>query len=254
MNRKINKNLGKNRKNKSFVIKSIQLICVILIMFSSMEIYKWVKENNENRDALGKLQNIISKDTKNDKDNKINYNVLQSINSDIVAWIKINNTNVDYPVVQTENNEFYLNHNIEKNENKAGWIFMDYRNNLNSKDKNIIIYGHNRMDGSMFSSLKNLFQKQWYENEQNLKIQLITESETLIYQIFSIYEINNEDYYITTGFENNEKFNQFLNKIKSRSIKNFEVNVSENDQILTLSTCSSNNKDRYVVHAKKVLN
>lgn len=254
MNRKRNKNSIKNRKKKNIMIKCIQLICVILIIFSSMEIYKWVKENNENRDALGKLQNIISKDTKNDKDNEINYNALQSINSDIVAWIKINNTNVNYPVVQTENNEFYLNHNIEKNENKAGWIFMDYRNNLNNKDKNIIIYGHNRMDGSMFSSLKNLFQKQWYENEQNLKIQLITESETLIYQIFSIYEINNEDYYITTGFDNNEKFNQFLNNIKSRSIKDFGVNVTEKDQILTLSTCSSNNKDRYVVHAKKVLN
>jgi len=250
MKREKDKYSLQSKKKKNFIIKFIQLICIMLMIFSSIKIYKWIKENNENRNALSKLQNVISKD---DMDKEIEFSELQSINSDIVAWIKINNTNVDYPVVQTENNDFYLNHNIEKNENKAGWIFMDYRNDLNNMDKNTVIYGHNRMDGSMFSSLKNLFQKQWYENEQNLKIQLITEDGTQIYQIFSIYEINNEDYYITTGFENNEKFNQFINTIKSRSINDFGVNVSENDQILTLSTCSSNNKDRYVVHAKKVL-
>ena len=250
MKREKDKYSLQSKKKKNFIIKFIQLICIMLMIFSSIKIYKWIKENNENRNALSKLQNVISKD---DMDKEIEFSELQSINSDIVAWIKINNTNVDYPVVQTENNDFYLNHNIEKNENKAGWIFMDYRNDLNNMDKNTVIYGHNRMDGSMFSSLKNLFQKQWYENEQNLKIQLITEDGTQLYQIFSIYEINNEDYYITTGFENNEKFNQFINTIKSRSINDFGVNVSENDQILTLSTCSSNNKDRYVVHAKKVL-
>lgn len=96
MKREKDKYSLQSKKKKNFIIKFIQLICIMLMIFSSIKIYKWIKENNENRNALSKLQNVISKD---DMDKEIEFSELQSINSDIVAWIKINNTNVDYPVV-----------------------------------------------------------------------------------------------------------------------------------------------------------
>ncbi len=92
----------------------------------------------------------------------------------------------------------------------------------------------------------------WQENEENRKITFITEKESSIYEVFSIYQIEVEDYYISTYFENNDTFQKFVNKIKSRSMRDFGIEVTGEDQILTLSTCSNNNKYRIVLHARKV--
>lgn len=104
----------------------------------------------------------------------------------------------------------------------------------------------------MFGSLKNILNSDWYDNEENTNITLYTENEKCIYKVFSIYKIESEDYYITTEFENDKKFEQFVNTIKKRSIKEFDIDVSESDNILTLSTCANNNKYRVVLHAKKI--
>lgn len=172
-------------------------------------------------------------------------------NKDTVAYLKVNNTNISYPVVKSSNNSYYLNHNFEKSYNEAGWIFADYKNKFDGTDKNIVIYGRNRRDLSMFGSLKNILDTNWYNKKENLKIEFITDDVENIYEIFSIYKIENEDYYIKTEFANNE-FSEFINTLKNRSIKNFNTNVDENDNIFTLSTCVDNNKYRIVLHAKKM--
>ena len=182
----------------------------------------------------------------------IDFNKLKEQNKETVAWIKVNNTNIEYPVVKANNNNFYLNHSFDKSENLAGWIFADYRNKFDNTDKNIIIYGHNMRDGSMFGSLKNILNSDWYENEENTNITLYTENEKCIYKVFSIYKIESEDYYIKTEFSNDNEFEQFVNTIKNRSIKKFDIDVSKEDNILTLSTCANNNRYRIVLHAKKM--
>ena len=144
-----------------------------------------------------------------------------------------------------------MNHSFDKSYNSAGWLFMDYRNKFDGTDKNIIIYAHNRRDGSLFGTLKNILTESWQNNIDNYVIPLINENEKEEYQVFSIYKIEKEDYYIKTNFKDNE-WEEFLKKIKSRSIKSFDVNVSKNDSILTLSTCADNNKYRVVLHAKKM--
>ena len=143
-------------------------------------------------------------------------------------------------------------YSFDKKYNTAGWIFMDYRNKADGTDKNMVIYGHNRKDTSMFGTLRYVFEKEWYENEENKYITFITENEYSKYEIFSAYKVAEEDYYITTNFKNDSDFEKFFDTSKSRSFRNFEVDVTKDDKILTLSTCS-NSGYRVAVHAKKII-
>ena len=202
---------------------------------------------------------VIINDDKQNIDNGENankYNIefesLKQKNENTVAWLKVNGTNVEYPVVRTNNNDYYLTHTFDKTYNSAGWIFMDYKNKLDGNEKNIVIYGHNRKDGSMFGTLKNILTEEWQNIEDNLIIPLIDENEKANYRVFSVYKIEQEDYYISTKFSTDNEFQKFIDKIKSRSVKDFGINVSKEDQILTLSTCADNNKYRVVLHAKKI--
>ena len=116
----------------------------------------------------------------------------------------------------------------------------------------MVIYAHNRRDGSMFGTLKNILTEEWQNKEENFVIKFITENEIAEYQVFSVYRTKNEEYYITTNFETDNEFKKFIDTIKSRSVKDFGIDVNTEDNILTLSTCADNIKYRVVLHAKKV--
>ena len=261
-NKRNNKKNNKKKKGrfKSFIITLIQLLLIGVMIYSGVIIYKWYRENQDNaeiKEELAKAVEIVegTGEKENNALDANNYNIdfakLKSINSDTVGWLKVNNTNIEYAVVKSKDNDFYLNHSFYKKENGAGWVFADYRNKIDGSDKNTIIYGHNRRDASMFGTLKDTFNKEWYQNEDNQTIVFITPNEKANYKIFSIYQIEAEDYYISTGFESVEAYKQFLNKLKFRSYYDFGVEVDENSSILTLSTCSIANH-RTVLHAKKV--
>ena len=241
---------------KKFILFIFEVTSIVVIVRSSTEIYLWHEDNKKNENLLNKISSNInideSKDNKDINKYDIDFEALKKTNEDTIAWLKVEGTQIEYPVVKTTNNDFYLNHDLDKSKNSAGWIFMDYTNKLNGTDKNIVIYGHNRRDGSMFGTLKNILNKEWYENENNKYITFINENQKSKYEIFSIYEIEREDYYIKTDF--NDDFEEFITKIKSRSIKNFSTEVTSEDEILTLSTCADNNQYRVVLHAKKLNN
>lgn len=243
------------KKNKNFLNGIIYLILIGLLIYSGVKIFKWNKENSNNNNITDKINEAVTveKNSEGKEDFNINFNMLKKQNEDTVAWIKVNNTNVKYPVVKAKDNSFYLTHSFDKSNNSAGWIFADYKNKFDDTDKNIVIYGHNRRDGSMFSSLKNALNPNWYNNDLNRNILLYTENEEYNYEIFSIYKIESEDYYIKTEFNDENDFEDFLNTITKRSVQDFGVNVSKDDSILTLSTCANNNKYRVVIHAKKVI-
>ena len=103
----------------------------------------------------------------------------------------------------------------------------------------------------MFGTLKNVLKKDWLENKDNRYITFITEKEKALYEVFSVYQIESEDYYIKTSF-NTFDFKKYIDTMKNRSIYDFNCDVSEDDNVLTLSTCANNNKYRVVLHAKKV--
>ena len=141
--------------------------------------------------------------------------------------------------------------NFYKENDKAGWVFMDYRNNKDFSNKNTIIYAHSRLDKTMFGTLSKVLKNNWHKNKDNHIINISTPSENSLWQIFSVYKIETEEYYITTNFESDNAYLDFLNTIKKRSIYNFDVTLNTTDTILTLSTCYSDT-ERTVVHAKKI--
>ena len=244
------KRFKKNNEKRKIIISGIQIIFIIAIIYSGIKIFNWIKENNQNQEVLKEISESISIDEKN-KQYKIDFETLKMTNNDIIAWIKVNGTNIEYPVVKSSNNEYYLTHSLDKSINTAGWVFADYRNKLDNNDKNIIIYGHNRRDGSIFGTLKNILTEEWYKNKENQKIIFMTENGEFEYQVFSVYNIELEDYYIQTDFDENS-YSNFINTIKNRSIYNFETEVTSQNSILTLSTCDNNNKYRVVLHAVRL--
>lgn len=179
-------------------------------------------------------------------------NELKKKNSDTVGWLKVNNTNVNYVVVKSKDNEYYLKHDFYKNNNTNGWIFADYRANFETFGKNTIIYGHNLTNRAMFGSLIWTMRESWYKNEDNLYIKMSTPSANTVWKIFSIYQIKPEVYYLKTYFDTNSEHQEFLNTLKGRSIYNFNETLTPEDKILTLSTCSDDGTKRMVIHAKLI--
>ncbi|MBR5662962.1 MAG: class B sortase [Bacilli bacterium] len=238
-------------KIKKIITILLFIIFTISFFYSLYRIIIWRKNNKDNSRINETLHKYISTDS-NEKYN-IDFDKLKELNSDTVAYLKLENTNIDYVVVRTVNNDYYLDHNFEKKYNHSGWIFMDYKNKLDGSDKNIIIYGHNTVDKSMFGSLHKTLDKNWFNDNKDSVLIFVTPSEINKYKIFSTYKIDNEEYYLKTSFNSDSEYLKFLNTLKSRSYYDYGVELDENDQIITLSTCANNGKKRVVLHAKKII-
>lgn len=253
------KKVGKHAKTKSKKrkIPFFRIISFIILVGCIIYIGNWIRENQHSNEIMQIAKEAViekEENTGNNEDSNIiiDFDKLRETNTDVVGWIRVNNTNIDYPVVQSNDNSFYLSHSFDKEYNAAGWPFMDYRVNLEETNRNITIYGHNRRDGSMFGSLKNILEPEWYEKEENLQVTFITEKGTQIYQVFSIYQIEKETYYTNNSFSNDEEYINFLNELESRSEVDFNIELDKQDEILTLSTCANDNNYRVVLHAKRI--
>lgn len=246
--------MAKRRLKKKFRIIIVLLLILIFsfgLIYSLINIFNWKIDVDKNNNIIKELRNNI-KINEEDKEYKVDFKSLKEQNSDTVCYLKVNGTKIDYVVVKGEDNSYYLNHNFNKEYNSAGWIFMDYHNNL-VDDRNIVIYGHNMRDGSMFGSLDSTLKKEWQEDKNNQKIMLIKEDGTYYYQVFSTYTIEPEEYYIKTDFSSSDNFYSFIKELKSRSNYDYNVEVNENDKILTLSSCTNSGKNRVVLHAKLII-
>ena len=183
--------------------------------------------------------------------NSINLDNLRKTNNQIVAWLIVDGTNVNYPIVKTDNNDYYLNHNINKSKDSNGWTFMDYRNNIDLSDNNTIFYGHNLINKTSFGSLSKVFTKKWF-NSSNHNIVVVNDSGRHIYSIFSVYYSEPVTDYLQTDFYDSNNYMTFLSNLKSKSKFDFNIELNSNDKIITLSTCTDDNKGRKVVHAKLI--
>lgn len=246
-----------------------------IFIFSAYKLYSWHNDNKE----IETIADDVVKDTKvkekedtenteniNPPDNRdndywnyikmslleVDFNELLAKNPDTVGWIQVKGTNINYPIVQTTDNSYYLNHAFDKTSNDAGWVFMDYRNDAVNFNQNTIIYAHSRYNGTMFGSLKNILNSSWYTNKDNHIIRLSTPTENTMWQVFSVYTIPKESYYITPSFNTVDSYSEFLNTIKGRSEVEFSGTVNTNDKVLTLSTCQDNFGNRIVMHAKLI--
>ena len=266
----------KKLRRKRYILIASFWVSVLVFSFSIFFLWNWFQDNqkidqlaNETVKTVEKKEKkdnqkteIINPPEENKKDDywdyikmnllEVNFNELLNKNSDTVGWIEVKGTNINYPVVQTNNNEYYLNHAFDKTKNDAGWVFMDYRNDAQNFDQNTIIYAHSRYNKTMFGSLKNILSSSWYNNKNNHIIRMSTPTENTMWQVFSVYTIQAESYYITPNFSDTNSYQTFLNTLKSRSEVQFSANLNTNDKILTLSTCQDNFGHRVVMHAKLI--
>ncbi len=270
------KKTKKKRKLRLWVVIVLLVIFSGALIFSGLKVFSWHKDNKkieeikkdieesikpEQIEEEGELINPPSNDTGKQSDYwyytkvpfyEVNFSELLSKNDQTVAFIHMDNTNINYPVVQTTDNDYYLTHAYDKSKNDAGWVYLDYRDTINPLSDNLVIYGHGRVNKTVFGSLKNVLTKSWQSNKDNYVIWLSTPTENFVYQIFSVYTIQSESYYIKTGFNNQQEKEEWINTMVSRNTAPTETGATVNDKILTLSTCENNSGGRIVVHAKLI--
>lgn len=263
-------------KWKNLIALIIFLIAFIFLIKSGIDLINYFIDTNKTNDEIKEIEDAVKIEEVPDseateiieqtedipKDNpywdyikmnliNVNFDELLKINNETKGWIKVNGTNINYPFVQTNNNDYYLTHSYNKSYNQAGWVFMDYRNSTTNLDKNTILYAHGMNNKTMFGSLRNILNSSWYDNTDNHIIKLSTPTENTLWQVFSVYHIPTTNDYIQTEFTSDEEYQQFLDILKGRSAVNFDTTVNTTDKILTLSTCY-NKTDKVVMHAKLI--
>lgn len=269
------KNIHRDQRKKFLLLLLLIVIYVVYLLFSVTILIGWFIDSKKTKDISEKIEkSIVVEEVVEAKEEElvnppvtkesdywyytkqklmsVDFTELKKINNDTIGWIQLQGTNINYPVVQTTDNSYYLSHSYNKENNTAGWVFMDYRNNATNLNNNTIIYAHSRNDGSMFGSLKTVLTKEWLNNKQYHTVYFSTLYENTLWQVFSVYTTPSESYYITPTFKNKEDYTKFLITLKKRSIYNFPAELNVNDKILTLSTCRDNYGNRIVLHAKLI--
>lgn len=260
---------------KLTMAKIIALICVVGIVISGYHIITWLFDAKNTQEQTGEISESTNVAELDDSDAEtaesdeqedspywrylkqklidVDLNALRQQNSDTKAWLQVTGTNINYPVVQTTNNEYYLKHSFDKSYNSAGWVFADFRNKLDGTDRNTIFYAHARSDGSMFGSLKNILSSSWVSDDNNFTVRTVNDSVSGLWQVFSVYRIPVTNDYIQTDFRSDEEYLNWLNMLKNRSQYNFNANMQATDKIITLSTCHGvTSSERVVMHARLI--
>ncbi|WP_078379015.1 class B sortase [Sutcliffiella halmapala] len=246
------KKAGKNLVFQRFMT----IICIAVFSYSSYKLSVIFFEYYENRKVLEEIQEVyVSEvDVMDESDpGKVrdSFQPLLAINEDIVAWITIDDTRIDYPILQAEDNDYYLTLNYLHEQSRAGSIFMDFRNDILNRDRHTILYGHRMKDGTMFGNLRKYLTQDFYEEHPTFSYDTLYKSYEV--EIFSVYVTTTDFYYIETEFEHDNDYANFIKELQARSVFDSPVSVSAEDQIITLSTCDyqiDRNKGRLVVHGK----
>lgn len=182
----------------------------------------------------------------------INFEALAQINSDLIAWIRLPGTVIDYPLVQTNNNTRYLGHLFDGTSNQLGSLFMDYENKGQFNDQHILIYGHDMQDGSMFGSLSNYANSAYYKSHPEAIIYLPDGSAYKL-QIFAAARMAAFRSELPVSFGSDEEFLAYVEKIRSLSAFETNIQISASDHVVSLCTCVSDSSDyRFIVSGKLI--
>ena len=257
-----------------YIILSILLICsLIFILKYFFDLNQTKKESNllnelyisenitDNVESEIKSENetqteIVAEKTKTERMLKIEK--LQEENSDIIGWIEIENTDINFPVLQGKDNSYYMNHNYKKQRSSNGAIFLDKDYNWDLPSSNLLIYGHNMKNNTMFQHLLKYKDKNFFINHPIIRF--TTNKEDVNYEIISVFESrvyyksekNVFRYYYFINAENENQYNEYVQNAKKASLYDTGKTAKYGEQLMTLSTCSYHTKDgRFVVVAKK---
>ena len=246
---------------KKVLIIIIYIILVFLIVISikyTLKEFYWKKEAIKETKIIDTIEIDEKKVTKESSKKMLQVRSLKQENQDIIGFLEIENTNISYPVVQGKDNEFYMTHNYKKEKSKNGAIFLDKNYDWNIESNNLLIYGHNLNNGTMFQELLK------YENEDYYKehpiILFTTEDEEKKYEIISVFKskvYNKQDdvfkYYFFINRKTEYEYKNYIENIKKISIYNIENTAKYGEELISLSTCSYHIKDgRFVVVGKEM--
>lgn len=266
----------KKRQKKKISISDIIAILVLVVaisvaicsgykLYSIMNEYKAgvdeysqiadtvVKERSADTEKVRKLKDISGNEVKHwTSPLEINFKELEAINKDVVGWIYMEALpDISYPIVQGDDNDFYLHHTYKKESLFAGSIFVDYKNTKDFSDQNTIVYGHNMKNGSMFGQLKKYKKQETVDKSPYFWI--ITPNDAYKYRIFSIYTANVDSDTYTLIKGPGKTTVEYGNSMKANSDLNMgEYNFKATDKIITLSTCTGDSSTRFVVQGVRI--
>ena len=242
---------------KFYIFLIIMLVASLVTSISYIMInYKEDKKQNE---VFEELENIITEsreeEQKEQKKETINFKKLYELNNDFVGWLKIENTNISYPVMQTENSRknYYLRKNFYKEYSQLGTPYIAEYCNIQTSD-NVIIYGHHIKNNQMFGELEKYKKKEFYKSHKIISFNTINENANYeIVAVFKTVAYTGFEYYKFVNSSSKQEFDTFIQKCKELSFYETKNTAKYGDKLITLSTCEYSNKDgRLVVVAKKI--
>ena len=255
------------KKNKKF---KIVIYIILIFTFISSFSYFVYKKYNDYKDK--KTNNFDISKFKIDEinlldgvdmrsENQVKLEELRKENKEIIGWLEIKDTNINYPILQAKDNDYYLDHNYKKEKSTSGSLFLDASFDLEKGSSNYLIYGHRNKNGLMFEDLMKYAKKDFYEKHKTFNFTTLKEDAT--YEVLAVfysrvYYTNETDvfrYYYFVNAKNEDEFNDYVFNAKKASIYNTGVTANYGEQLITLSTCEySQDNGRFVVVAKKVKN
>lgn len=256
----------KKKRTAGSIIRSIILIlCIGVFLFSAAQLVMIFVEYKKGSDEYDRVREYVTlpdekEETAENKDDVqtgekvpappiVDWEGLQAINKDVIGWLRIDGTDINYPIVQGEDNDYYLKYTFERTANSAGAIFMNSSNSRDFQDLNTIIYGHNMKNGSMFGSLAKHFKNG--ESVPGKYIWICTPEKQYRYRIFSSHVVDAAGEAYTLFSVPDEAFAAYVAKMKAQSLVDFGTEVSGEDRVLTLSTCTGNDTTRFVLQARR---
>lgn len=242
------------------ILKALYILLFISIaVFCFYKAYEIKDEQTKIKEEQAELIDIAEIPEKvediEEKKEVINFQDLININSDFIGWIKIEDTNINYPIVQGTNNTYYLKHSFYKEYSNAGSIYMDATANSNFSSKNTFIYGHYTSDGSMFGQIGKYMKQDFYDKHK--EIYIYTSEQNYKLEVFSVHVDKASSKSYQMNFTTDESYKDYIDLMKSYSVikSDIEIDYTE-DRIVTLYSCSHERghakDDRYFVHAKLI--
>lgn len=258
---------SKRKRTVGDIIRSIiMFVALAVFLFSAIQLVKIFLEYKKGTDEYNRVREYVTvtkpeKETQEEEPEsepeepskpvppQVDWASLKGINEDIIGWIQIEGTEINYPVMKGTDNSYYLKHTFEKNSNAAGAIFIDHTNSSDFQDCNTLIYGHNMRNGSMFGLLRKYFKDK--NSIPGRYIWICTPEKNYRYEIFSSHVVDAVGETYTLFPEADEQFANYVESMKQQTLVDFGTEVTKDDKVITLSTCTGNDATRFVVQAKR---
>ena len=254
---------GKKKKKRltklgRWFLRLVLVVSIAVAGYSGFQLYKGIKDYRDSENAYQNLaqntegqteETIVTDQGERHNFTKANFVALAEINPDVVGWLSLEDTVINYPIVQGSDNEYYLHHLFTKEYNNTGCIFMDVDNAKDFSDLNTVLYAHHMRNGSMFAELEGYRDQEYYDTHRELVLQ--TPSGNYLVEPFAGLLTDGYSDYIQIGFQDSDSFLSYVNQMRSQSTFQSDVTITAEDRILTMSTCRYDvDNGRYAVFAK----